>query len=26
VATPDIVVELAFDGGGWKVVGIVPQF
>jgi hypothetical protein len=25
-ATSDILVELAFDGGGWKVVGIVPQF
>jgi hypothetical protein len=25
-ATSDILVELAFDGGGWKVVGIMPQF
>jgi hypothetical protein len=25
-ASPDVVVELAFDGWGWKVVGLVPQF
>lgn len=25
-AEPDVIVELAFTGGDWKVVGILPQF